>query len=186
MHLRYPFGQPLSVRRLRVKYPIESFELVPCTDLGPSHFARNPLWSEYYDFEERCEIEAWGVSREWLDTALEAMPSHPHPAYPVLVHKPFPVRMRVFIGAKFTTAAGQQIDGYIVNPDAVAVCLFLNGEEFVFSRSSNSRELSAVERIRGLLSGRDDPVFPLSYLSDVQREDGSRFQGHWMPDWAAV
>src|SRR5690348_14821330 len=46
-------------------YHPDLFTLVPKSQLSKRHFDIHPIWSEYYDYEEREEIVSWGVNREW-------------------------------------------------------------------------------------------------------------------------
>jgi hypothetical protein len=160
-------------------FPIESFRLVTGAP-NEEAFGENPLWSEYYDYDEREEIASWGVDRAWLDDELRRLPDHPHPSYPVLHHEPFPAdHMRLFIHARFRTPRNHELRGYLVNHPPHAIGLFGGGEEWVISRHPLlARERnSSLESVRQFLGDPTDPIMPLSFQSVVRGPDGEPIHG---------
>ena len=164
--------------RPRTRFPVESFELVSA-DLRPEHLEKNPLWAENYDFEERDEIESWGVDRAWLDSELKRLPDHPHPIYPVLVHDPFPDRMYLFISAAFRTPNGHELTGYLINSPPHAVHIFLprGGEVLNINMIGDEYWQRSIDSIRAHVGDKDDPIHPLTYRSDVRGRDGEPIHG---------
>ncbi len=91
------------------------FVMKSLNDLDASDIVRHPIWSEYYDYTERQEILDWGVSPDVLDRLLaEHHTGNVHAVYTVLKPIPLPDRMRLYIRARFTTADGDEYDGYVV------------------------------------------------------------------------
>lgn len=152
-------------------YPPDVFKMVPMSQLSKRHFDLHPIWCELYDYDEREDIVSWGVNREWLERELDRVGNgSDHSAYPILRPYPLPVRMRLYIRARFVTAGGTKLDGYVMNDDAFVVTLFEgDGDtEYTFSRHSlfgdlNSQSLRA---LRCTIGRGDDPVFPLRYETD--------------------
>lgn len=150
-------------------YPPDVFTLVPMSQLSKRHFDLHPIWSEHYDFDEREEIISWGVGREWLERELQRVnDGNDHCAYPILRPYPLPDRMRLYIKARFVTAGGSRLDGYVMNDDAFVVTLFAGGGEHTFSRHPALGDLNgrSLHRLKQAIGCADDPVFPLRYETD--------------------
>jgi hypothetical protein len=76
--------------------------------------------------------------------------------------------MRLYMKARFVTAHGAKLDGYVMNEDAFVATLFAGEEKFTFSRHPglkrlNGKKLQALQRAIGR---NDDPIFPLLYETD--------------------
>lgn len=161
-------------------YPSDVFTLVPMSQLSKQHFDLHPIWSEYYDYDEREEIVSWGINPEWLEHELQQVHNgSDHCAYPILRPYPLPDRMRLYIKARFVTIGGTKLDGYIMNDDAFVVTLFADGGMFDFSRHPaldelNSRSLHALKMA---IERDNDPIFSLQYETDFLREDDSPIAG---------
>jgi hypothetical protein len=125
-------------------YSPDVFTLVPMSQLTRQHFDLHPIWSEYYDFEEREEIASWGIDRKWLDRELlRVHDGNDHGAYPILRPYPLPERMRLYIRARFLTPDGDQLDGYVMNEDAGVINLFVGTEQYCFSKTPLGGDLDA-------------------------------------------
>jgi hypothetical protein len=152
---------------------------VRISELSARHFELHPMWSEYYDFDERHEIISWGVDRKWLEAALERVhDGSDHCAYPILRPYPLPARMRLYMKARITTAGGARLDGYIMNEDAFVVTLFAGENEFSFSRHSGLNA-QPIEGLRHALAAPGDPVLPLRYETDFLGQDDRLIQGEF-------
>lgn len=156
-------------------YTPDIFTLVPMSALSKRHFDIHPIWSEYYDYEERDEIIAWGVDPQWLASELERVHSgHDHCAYPILRPYPLPERMRLYIRARITTVDGRTFDGQVMNEDAFALSIFINDDEYCFSRDKILDDLNRKElaRLHLVLGASTDQLFPVRYETDfVDSED---------------
>jgi hypothetical protein len=166
-------------------YPPSAFRIVRGSALSKADFDAHPIWSEYYDFEERDEIEEWGVDREWLDTALDGVyaDGNDHPCYTILRPYPLPARMRQFLKATFTTPAGRSLNGYVMNEDAYVVSVFVGAdEEFGFSRHPHLSDSNALD-LGGLCAaiGTDDPIFPLRYRTEFLDSEDRLIEGTFSP-----
>jgi len=94
------------------QYSSDIFTLVPMSELSKQHFDRHPIWSEYYDYDERDEILSWGIDPLWLEAELKRVHTeNDHCAYPILQPYPLPERMRLYIKAQITTFDGQFLKG---------------------------------------------------------------------------
>lgn len=150
-------------------YHPDLFTLVPKSQLSKRHFDMHPIWSEYYDYDEREEIASWGVNREWLDRELlRVHEGSDHCAYPILRPYPLPDRMRLYIRARFVTAGGARLDGYVMNDDAFVATLFASDSEYAFSRHSALGDLNdrSLRALKAAIGRDDDPIFPLQYETD--------------------
>lgn len=165
-------------------YSPEIFTLVLMSQLSKRHFDLHPIWSEYYDFEEREEIVSWGVNREWLEQELENIHTgNDHCAYPILRPYPLPERMRLYIKALFVAANGMRLDGYVMNDDAFVVTLFAEDDDHVFSRHPALADLNAVELgiLRKAIGLSDDAIFPLKYETDFFGSNDALIAGIFSP-----
>ncbi len=141
-------------------------------------FVEWPVWSEFYEIDELREIESWGRSRQQFLADIERLNlGNEHAAYPVLKLDPIPDRMRVYIKARFKCVNGRTLDGYVVNPDAYAFCLFVDREEFIFNvnlkRECDSELVSLAERLRSAI----DLVKPVSFDTEFRDSEGERIAG---------
>lgn len=155
------------------------FRLVPESDFSYRHLREYPVWSEFYDPEERDEIIGWGIDAEWLDQEL-ARHHHgsDHAVYPLLERNPFPARMRIFIRARFRTAGGQSLSGWIVNEDASpSVWIVQDGKEFGFNRNLPDWADDDARALRRSLPDPTDPVFPLAFEADFTDATGEMIRG---------
>lgn len=101
------------------QFPASKFRMVSMRELGPEQFEYHPIWSEFYDHDERDEIIEWGVDPVQLEAELARHHTgDEHAAYTVLKPYPLPERMRLYICAKFTTPDGVVFDGYVMDSDA--------------------------------------------------------------------
>ena len=161
-------------------YPLEFFALVPMSQLSRQHFEQYPVWSEYYDHDEREEIISWGIDREWLERELSRVhDGNDHCAYPILRPHPLPDRMRLYIRARFVTAGGARLDGYVMNDDASVATLFAGEGEYAFSRHLSLEDLNAasLRGLRTIIGFEDDPIFPLGYETDFVGPDYAPIEG---------
>ena len=160
-------------------YPPDRFMLVPEGELSERHFRMHPVWSELYDAYEFDEIVSWGVDGAWLRAELERLDGNEHQVYPVLRPDPLPDRMRLFVAARFTTAGGACMEGWVMNDGRMVVSLFAGGEEVEFSRHPLLRDLTgeSLRRLQEVAGLGHDPVFPLSYWTDFFDADGKRVEG---------
>jgi hypothetical protein len=161
-------------------YSPEIFTLVPMSQLSKRHFDLHPIWSEHYDFEERMEIVSWGVSQEWLEQELERVhDGSDHCAYPILRPYPLPERMRLFVKARFVTAGGIRLAGYVMNDDAFVVTLFTGDDRHEFSRHSLLGDLNAMSlrALQKAIGRGDDAIFPLHYETDILDSNGTLIAG---------
>jgi hypothetical protein len=147
-------------------YPPNIFVLVPMSQLSKRHFEQHPIWSEFYDYEERNEIVSWGVEQKWLEQELDRLHDcGDHCAYPILRPYPLPERMRLYMQARFVTADGKPLDGYVMNQDAFVATLFYGDEKFTFSRHPALKKLrdQELQSLRAAIGNCDDPILPLRY-----------------------
>lgn len=156
------------------------FRLVRMSELSRQHFNDHPIWPEYYDPDELAEIASWGVDPVWLNQQLaDTNDGNDHWAYPILRPYPLPERMRLYIKARFSTAGGATLDGFIMNQDAFCITLFLPGDDLVFSR----HPLFATEMARQTIALRhtlhrtDDPIFPMRYQTEFLARDNTPIAG---------
>jgi hypothetical protein len=158
-------------------YPADHFRIV--SELTKECFDYHPAWSEYYDFDERDEIESWGVDRAWLDEQLRTIPDHPH--YTILATDPLPDRMRYFIKARFATPRGRELEGWVMNEDAFVAGVFVNGKEFQFRADpvlvdwmrKDYRDLLAA------VGDSSDPIFPFRYSTGFRDSAGRVIEGEF-------
>lgn len=137
--------------------------------LSIQHFESHPIWSEYYDYEEREEIVAWGVDPEWLASELErAHTGNDHCAYPILRPYPLPERMRLYIRAIITSKSGRTFVGHVMNEEADVLSIFTNGDEFRFSRRDMLSDLNDKElkRMAAAIDSSASDLFPVTYRTE--------------------
>ena len=166
-----------------MRYPPDRFMIVQ--ELTEECFDYHPVWSEYYDFDEREEITSWGIDRDWLDAKLQELPEHPHPCYTVLDTDPLPDRMRLFIKAGFKTPIGRVLAGWVMNEDAGVVGIYVAEKEFIFNASPflarNMQRLA--HTLKEVLVDTSDPIFPLQYTTYFTNIDGQSICGTFtLPD----
>lgn len=160
------------------------FQLIPSSQLSEQHFQIHPVWSEYYDYDEREEIISWGINPTWLQDEMERVHhGNDHCAYPVLQPYPLPERMRLFVKATLQTPRGSKLDGYVVNDDAYAIEIFYKGDGFSFSEHPLLRDLAEAEHARLLqvLETKEASVFPLSYVTGFRGHDDKEIAGLFNP-----
>src|SRR5690606_32813807 len=150
------------------------------SQLSKCHFDLHPIWSEYYDFDELEKIVSWGVDRQWLQRGLERVDDgSDHCAYPILRPYPLPGRMRLYMKARFVTAGGTKLDGWVMNENAFVVTLFTDDGEYGFSRHSALGDLNGqdLRRLQAAIGRSDDPVCPLRYETDFLGPDNMLLAG---------
>jgi len=156
-------------------YAPDIFTLVPMSALSKRHFDLHPIWPEHYDYEERDEIIAWGVDAQWLASELERVHTgNDHCVYPILRPYPLPERMRLYIRARITAVDGRTFDGHVMNEDAYVLSIFVNDDEYRFSRNEILNDLNRKElaRLQAALGASTDQLFPVQYETDfVDSED---------------
>ena len=165
-------------------YSPEIFTLVPMSQLSKRHFDLHPIWSEFYDYEEREEIVSWGVDQKWLEEELENVHSgNDHCAYPVLRPYPLPERMRLYIRARFITASGMNLEGYVMNEDAFVVTLFVGKDEHNLSRHPILADLNAasLRSLQEAIGRSGDAIFPLKYETDFLGTNDALMSGTFLP-----
>lgn len=163
-------------------YPPDIFQLVLMTELSKRHFDLHPIWSELYDFEEREEIVSWGVDREWLEREIERVQTgNVHCAYPILRPYPLPHRMRLYVKARFVTAGGTKLDGFVMNNNAFVVKLFAGAGQYWFSRNTDLSDFNdqSLRELKETIAQPDDPIFPLRYETDFLGHDGALIAGSY-------
>jgi len=76
--------------------------------------------------------------------------------------------MRLYVKARFVTAGGTRLEGYVMNDDAFVVTLFAGDGEYTFSRHTALSDLNAqsLRALKCAIGRDDDPVFPLRYETD--------------------
>ena len=155
------------------------FRLVPENEFTYAHLEEYPVWSEFYDYDEREEIIEWGIDPEWLDQELARHQSgNIHPVYPLLEVNPFPARSHLYIRARFETPAGQSLVGYIINEDASpAISIFYGGRLFSFNRVMFEWGMASKEALQQLLPNSADPILPLKYETDFTDDEGNKIEG---------
>lgn len=161
-------------------YPPDVFKLVPMSELSQAHFDEHPIWSEYYDFDERREIVGWGVDPKWLDAEIDRVHTgNDHCAYPILRPYPLPDRMRLYIKAGITTGGNKRFDGYVMNEDACVLSIFAVGDEYCFSRNGVLGDLNRKELARFKASVPDcgGEIFPAQYETDILDSAGKPIAG---------
>lgn len=160
-----------------MRYPPDRFRIVQ--ELTEECFDYHPVWSEYYDFDEREEITSWGIDRDWLDAKLQELPEHPHPCYTVLDTDPLPDRMRLFIKAGFKTPTGNVLTGWVMNENVVVIGIYVAGKEFVFNASPFlARDMQQLAyTLMEALGDTSAPVFPIQYTTDFTSSDGQPICG---------
>jgi hypothetical protein len=135
--------------------------------LSKCHFEQHPIWSEYYDYDEREEIIEWGVDSIWLAAELEHVHNgSDHCAYPILRPYPLPERMRLYIKARITTAENDILDGYVMNEDAYVLVIFAADHKFCFSRMFSDLNQKELARLKASLSKSMNKIFPVQYETD--------------------
>jgi hypothetical protein len=165
-------------------YSPDIFRLVPMSQLSTAHFHHHPIWSEFYDYEERGEIASWGVDLGWLDAELARMHKRDdHCAYTILRACPLPERVRLYFKACFVTAEGMNLEGYIMNDDAFCATVFVNDQEFTFSRHPILADLNGtfLDKLRKALGHGGAGIFPLRYETDFMGRNGHPIKGIFAP-----
>jgi hypothetical protein len=150
-------------------YSPDVFTLVPMSSLSKQHFESHPIWSEYYDYDEREEIVAWGVDAQWLTSELERVHTgNDHCAYPILRPYPLPDRMRLYIRAIITLKNRRTLVGYVMNEDAYVLSIFADEEEFCFTRNGVLSELNDkdLKRLSAKIDCSPNDVFPVTYETE--------------------
>ncbi len=150
------------------------------SQLGEQQFALHPIWSEFYDNDERHEIVSWGVDAQWLDEQLRGTDiGNDHWAYPVLRPEPLPERMRIYIGASFTTPTGNTLRGFVVNPDAYCLTVFAAQQNFTLSNHPGIADLTyrSVANLAKTLHTTSDALFPLRYETEFRDRTNNLIQG---------
>lgn len=79
------------------------------------------------------------------------------------------------VAARFTTAGGQRIEGWVMEPYAFG--LFASGEEFAFNRTLPRGADARTGALARALGADPKRVFPLRFETDLLRFDGSRLEG---------
>ena len=150
--------------------------------LSKTNFEEHPIWSEYYDIEEREEIIDWGVDPKWLAAELDRVhDGSDHCAYPILRPYPLPDRMRLYIRARITSASNERFDGYVVNEDAGVLAIFVAGDQFSFCSNGTLSDLSRQElaRLKASIGRSADGIFPVEYETDFLDSKGSVIAGRF-------
>jgi len=161
-------------------YKADIFKLVPMSALSKSNFDEHPIWSEYYDYEEREEIAGWGIDPKWLAAELDRVHTgNDHCAYPILRPYPLPDRMRLYIKARITTAGNDYFDGYVVNEDAYVLSIFAADDEYCFSRNGMLNDLcrKEIDRLKASIRQSTDDIFPVRYETDFLDSGGNVIAG---------
>lgn len=159
------------------------FKVIPQRTLSEELFDEFPVWSEYYEWDELEEIEGWGLDREVVLKMLnENSIDNEHCLYTLLEANPFPKRMRIFIGARITTAGGVELKGYVMNEDAYCLCIIHDGAEYFFSCHPTFKgcTLELANKLSMLLNVPASDFFPLHYETDYYARDGSPIAGTFM------
>lgn len=165
---------------IKAHYPPDMFKMIPMSELAKQHFDFHPIWSEFYDYDEREEIIAWGVDPQWLDRKLDSRDAgNDHWAYPVLRPYPLPIRMRIYIRALFRSPTDVRFEGSIVNDDAYCISLFVANEEFVFSSHPmlhGGFDLES-DRLCNAIRSPNAQIFPLRYTTEFLDRNDRIIQG---------
>lgn len=157
-----------------------SFRLIPSSQFSYKDLEEYPVWAMHYDYEEREEIPGWGIDETWLDQEFDKQHNgSDHAMYPLLEVNPFPIRVRIFVRARFRTPAGLNLPGYVVlKRDAPPVIsLFHAGQEFHFGKIFFDWDNKTKEALKPLLPSPEDPIFPLAYETDFFDEEGYPIEG---------
>lgn len=121
-----------------------------------------------------------GRDRQWLEAELERVDTgNDHCAYPILRPYPLPERMRLYIRAIVRSRSGQSFFGYIMNNDAYALCIVVNGDEFFFSRNHILRDLNrqSLKRMAATIGCSPTDLFPVSYETDFLDSEDKPIEG---------
>ena len=164
------------------QYSPDIFQLVPRSQLSEQHFQMHPIWSEYYDYDEREEIISWGIDPTWLTNELEKIhDENDHGVYPILRPSPFPERMRLFVKATFKTPGGNRLTGSIVNENAYAITIFHRGNLFPFCQHVRDLAVEEHNRLLKALDMKEESIFPLSYVTSFKGHDDKEIEGVFNP-----
>jgi hypothetical protein len=161
---------------------METFTIIPDSELLPKRFEEHPVWASYYEPEDMDCIVSWGIERELVERLLkEVMIAHPGDDYffPVLGGKRLMSFMFLHIKADFVTADGTQLNGWVGGADPHCIGIFLGEREFLFNHNmpkEAEREISIIRRISGLPLKR---FFPLHYSTEFEDDEGNRIEGEF-------
>lgn len=162
---------------------MSQFRVIPQSKLSERDFDDFPAWSEHYDFEEIEDIERWGLDRNTVLALFEEnSPGNEHCVYTLLQSNPFPERMHIFIRAKLRTAFGVSLKGYVVNENAFCLGVFHHGKEYIFSRHPLLQEENDKHKVElaKAIGIEPEAVFPISYETEFNAENGNRISGIFM------
>ncbi|MES2459640.1 MAG: hypothetical protein V4671_03595 [Armatimonadota bacterium] len=157
-----------------------AFRLISASEFSYKHLEEYPVWSEFYDYDEREEILGWGIDETWFDQEFtKHHDGSDHAMYPLLEVNPFPTRERIYVSARFHTPAGQSLLGYVIlKIDAAPVLyIFHDGQEFGFSTVFPNQANKDREKLQRLLTDPKDPIFPLMYETEFTDKERRTIEG---------
>lgn len=158
----------------------DDFELIE--SVTADALARHPVWSHWNPEVDRERVLAWGVAPEALDHQLEKFKACGLvPLYPVADFAALSDRKGLTIAARFETADGARLSGYVLEPHAFGI--FHRGEEYSFNRSLPAYARRESERLADALGASPDTLFPLFFRLDVSLPAGEGHQGEIARFW---
>jgi hypothetical protein len=156
------------------------FEMVET--VGRDALRRHPVWSRFDDVRDRPRILAWGVAPERLEREARRFQScGALPLFPVLELEPLPPERDLLVAARFRTAGGSELEGWVLAPEAFGV--FVGEREFPFNRGLAGPAGRTAERLARALSAPVAGVFPLDYTTGLHRAGGEALAGRIEVYW---
>lgn len=137
----------------------DRFEMVEA--VTREQLERHPVWCPFDD-DDRVTLLGWGVPEERLDRELERLAScGTRPLFPVLAPGGLPANRPRVVAARFRTASGRSLRGYLHRPHAFG--LFAGDREFCFNVHLQGASRRAGERLAAAIGERPEDLFPLRY-----------------------
>ncbi len=148
-----------------------------CEVVERAHLERHPAWGPYGDPGDRELILGSGVAADVLDAALSRFDDcGPALLFPLpLDDGRLPDKTSMMVAARFTTAAGADLHGWVMEPHAFG--LYAADRELAFNRTLVRGAAEKLEELSRLLAIEAAQVFPLRFETDLRRVDGSALCG---------
>ncbi len=158
----------------------DAFEM--CEVVGRAELDRHPVWATWGDPGDRALVLGYGVAAEQLDRALARFDDcGPSLLFPVLAEGPLPDKAGLVVSARFETAGGQSVPGYVLEPHAFA--LFVGEREIAFNRTLVRQAARSATSLCEALGEAESALFPLRFETGRERADGSLLGGEITPFW---
>ena len=143
---------------------------------------RHPVWTPYDPATDREAVLAAGVDPATLDREFGRYEfCGLQPLRPVMQIDPIPSLRHVIVAARFDTAVGRTLPGYLLEPHSFGV--FVDRHDFCFNRTLPSLAARAAKSLARALGCAPDQVFPMEFRSGLRREDGSEIAGRVAAFW---